>query len=80
MAPGGPGGGVANQTALEILMNPAAIAINQEYCSQADCGLTSGGDLLSVLQAQAQAPTQGIKKGQSLPDPDLSLTEQQLQP
>ena len=55
MAPGGPGGGVANQTAIDILTNPIAIAINQQYCHQSDCGIASGGDLLSVLQMQAQA-------------------------
>ncbi len=55
MAPGGPGGGIANATAIDILTNPVAIAINQQYCQQSDCGIASGGDLLSVLQMQAQA-------------------------
>lgn len=67
MAPGGPGGGVANQTTLEILRNQAAIAINQEYCDEIDCGITNGGDLLSVLQAQAKGESLvGLKELQPL--------------
>ena len=70
-APGGPGGGTANETALQILTKPGAIAINQEYCEEADCGIASGGDLLSVLQAQAgddgSAALAELSPGESLP-------------
>ena len=53
MAPGGPGGGSANQTALDILTSKAAIAINQQYCDPSDCGIANGGDLLTELQKEA---------------------------
>ena len=58
MAAGGPGGGTANQTALDILTNNAAIAINQQYAGH------PGRNVANITAPSGTLPVQAWVKPQ----------------